>query len=241
MGYQPPMDTKPSDPTEKMMFYGIAGFVLLILLVIGSSYMNAQNFYVKPIDGATEIWQGKFAPKGSKMLISLPGVQYGDSVKDVYSKDDVYPIIFDYYIDKADTLLEVPGSPDFDGIKSYLNQALEYRTTKENAATAQSRLNNINLMVLQYRADVAASKGTIEDLQLSLKYLEDASDIDMDQLQKRRIDRKIAATTARLERLEAQAKAAKKAAAEKAAAEKAAAKEKEAGNPESSKEKQKAQ
>jgi hypothetical protein len=232
--YQPPVETKPSDPTEKMMKYGIAGFVLLILLVIGSSYMNAGNFYIKPVDGATEIWQGKFAPKGSRMLISLPGVVYTEPVKAIYTKDDVFPLIFNYYIEKADTLLDVPGLPDFEGVKSYLEQALAYSSTAELTAIASSRINNIDLLVLQYKADVAASKDTIEGLESSLRYLKEASDFDMDQLQKRRVDRKISDVSARLKALEAQA------AAEKEATEKAAAQKKEAENPDSSKEEQKA-
>ena len=130
--------------------------------------------------------------------------------------------------------MDVPGSPDFEGVKSYLKQALEYGSTAELAENAEGRLNNIDLLVLQYKADVAASRDTIDDLELSLKYLDEASDLDMDLLQKRRIDKKIAATSARLQVLEVQAEA-----TEKAAAEKAAAEEKAAENPDSSEEEQK--
>ncbi len=217
ISYQPPAETKPSDPAEKVLKYGIAAFVLLILLVIGSSFMNTRNFYIKPIDGATEIWQGKFAPKGAKLLISLPGMLYTDPVKDVYSKGDVIPLIFNYYIEKADTLLDVPGLPDFEGVKSYLNQALAYGTEPELAATARSRLNIIDLMVLLSKADVAASKDTIDGLEASLKYLKEAYGFEMDPLQKERIVQKTAAASARLQTLKAQA---------------AAPQEKKAGNPE---------
>jgi hypothetical protein len=203
--YQPSAETAAADPAGKLLKYGIAGFVVLILLVIGSSFMNARNFYIKPTEGATEIWQGTFAPKGARLMISLPGMFYTDPLKDVYSQSDVFPLIFRYYIDKADTLLDVPGLPDFEGVKSYLDQALEYAVTPELASAARSRLNTINLMVLLYKADVAASKDTINDLEASLKYLQEAYDVEMDQLQKELILQKTAAASAKLQLLKAQA------------------------------------
>ena len=196
---------KPSDPAEIMMKYGIAGFVLLVLLVIGASFLNTGKFYVKQTGGAIEIWQGKFAPKGSELVISLPGAHYTQPIQEVYTKADVYPMIFNYYIQKADTLLDVPGLPDFEGVRSYLNQALEYGTTAELAQAATSRLNTIDLMVLLYKADVAASKDSIEDLQSALTYWKEASKLEMDPLLKERIIQKTAAASARLETLKAQA------------------------------------
>lgn len=205
IGFQPPADSTPSDPTDKMMKYGIAGFILLVLLVIGASAMNTGNYYIKPIDGATEIWQGKFAPKGDRLLISLPGLVYTDPVQESYSKEDVFPLIFSYFIEKADTLLDVPGLPDFEGVKAYLNQALAYATTEKLAANARGRLDTIQLMVLLYKADVAVSKDTIEGLESALRLLKEASGLDADALQKERIIQKTAAATARLEALKAEA------------------------------------
>jgi len=182
VSYEPPDsgDTLPGDPMEKGMKYLAAAVVLLIALVVGSSMINNGKYYIRSTDGALEIFKGRFAPMGEELLISLPGVQQPEISKDVFSKTDVYPIIFDYYVEKADTLLKVPGLPDFEGIKQYLNKAMLYRTTPDSADAVFSRLNNIDLMILVYKADVAASKPTLADLQEAKGFLSEASRLDVD-------------------------------------------------------------
>jgi colicin import membrane protein len=181
VSYEPPDtdDTIPSDPMEKGMKYLAAVVAVLILLVIGSSMINQGKYYIHSTDGALEIFQGRFAPMGEKLLISLPGVQKPEKSKDIYSKTDVYPIIFNYYVEKADTFLKVPGLPDFEGIKKYLNKAMLYKTTPDSADAVYSRLNNIDLMILLYKADVAASKPTLSDLKEAKGFLTEASRLDL--------------------------------------------------------------
>jgi colicin import membrane protein len=181
VSYEPPDtdDTIPSDPMEKGMKYLAAVVAVLILLVIGSSMINQGKYYIHSTDGALEIFQGRFAPMGEKLLISLPGVQKPEKAKDIYSKTDVYPIIFNYYVEKADTFLKVPGLPDFEGIKKYLNKAMLYKTTPDSADAVYSRLNNIDLMILLYKADVAASKPTLSDLKEAKGFLTEASRLDL--------------------------------------------------------------
>ncbi len=36
--------------------------------------LNTGNYYLKDKAGALEIWKGRFAPMGEKILIILPGV-----------------------------------------------------------------------------------------------------------------------------------------------------------------------
>ena len=181
VSYEPPDsdDTIPSDPMEKGMKYLAAALAVLIVLVIGSSMVNQGKFYIHSTDGALEISQGRFAPMGEELLISLPGVQAPEKAKDIYSKTDVYPIIFNYYVEKADTFLKVPGLPDFEGIKKYLNKAMAYKTTPDSAEAVYSRLNNIDLMILLYKADVAASKPTLSDLKEAKGFLSEASRLDL--------------------------------------------------------------
>jgi len=181
VSYEPPDsdDTIPSDPMEKGMKYLAAALAVLIVLVIGSSMVNQGKFYIHSTDGALEISQGRFAPMGEELLISLPGVQAPEKAKDIYSKTDVYPIIFNYYVEKADTFLKVPGLPDFEGIKKYLNKAMAYKTTPDSADAVYSRLNNIDLMILLYKADVAASKPTLSDLKEAKGFLSEASRLDL--------------------------------------------------------------
>ena len=181
VSYEPPDsdDTIPSDPMEKGMKYLAAVVAILIVLVIGSSMINQGKYYIHSTDGALEIIQGSFAPMGEKLLISLPGVQQPVKAKDIYSKTDVYPLIFNYYVEKADTLLKVPSIPDFEGIKKYLNNAMVYKTTPDSAEAVYSRLNNIDLMILLYKADVAASKPTLSDLKEAKGFLSEAGRLDL--------------------------------------------------------------
>ena len=203
----PPADTLPADPAEKMLYYGGAGFVLLVLIVVLASWMNTQRYFVKTSDGAVGIWQGKFAPKGAKHLISFPGLQMAEPVKDVYSANEVFPIIYQYYLDKADMLLEVPGMPDFDGVNEYLDKSQAYATTREMKNTIKSRLDAINLMVLLYKADVATSKNNLEDLGSALGYLKEALAYKMHELDSARIKQKVELVTTKIKDLKAAAKA----------------------------------
>ena len=191
--YGPPDydDTISPDPLKKAVKYLIAAFVVLVALIIHTSMQNMNNYYLRAAHGALEIWQGKFSPMGKELLISLPGAQPPDPIKDVYSRTDVFPLIFDYYVEKADMLLEVSGMPDFKGVKKYLNRALSYATSDTPIKAAYDRLNNIELMILLYKADVAASKATISNLKDAKVYLTQASKLDVDKPQAEMIKQKI--------------------------------------------------
>lgn len=214
-GQAPPPPVDPGDPTEKMMQYGIGGFVVLVLLVVIASWMNTQNYYVKSSNGAIDIWQGKFAPKGMKHIMNIPGIQPPATAKDTYSQNDVFPLICQYYVDKADTLLDVPGMPDFDGVKDYLNRSKQYAVSADMKSLVKSRLDALDLMVLLYKAEVSASKNTIEDLETAKGLLKKALGYPMDTLEETRIEQKAEAVTAKLKKLKSAAKTEKKAKSKK--------------------------
>ena len=199
------VDTTVDDPMEKAMKYAAAVFVLLVALIIATSAMNSNKYYIKPSDGTVEIWQGSFSPMGEELLIMLPGVQPPETIKDVYSKTDVYPLISNSYVEKADTLLQVPGIPDFDGIRAYLNKAMSYAVSAESSQIAQVRLNNLDLMILMYKADVAAGKGTVADLEDAKGYLAEAARLDVDVLKLDLVAQKMAAIDDTLAKLKAEA------------------------------------
>ena len=202
----PPVEKQPADPANRMMLFGLAGFVFLVLLVIIASWMNTGNFYIKSSQGAIDIWQGKFAPKGAKLLMSVPGVTLPEPAKDRYIKADVFPLVYQYYLDKADMLLEVPGMPDFEGVKSYLNKSQSYATSSEMKNVINGRLNAISLMVLLYKADVAGSKDSVEDLETARGLFKKALSYPMDEIESTRIKRKADAVSKRLDKLKAAAK-----------------------------------
>jgi hypothetical protein len=181
-----------TNSAKKRWLLVITGFIFIILmgLVIRASYHNTKKYYLKSTAGAVEIWQGTFSPGGKKRILIMPGVQMPAEIKDVYAKQDVYPLAFKFYVSKADVIMEVPGMPDFVGIKSYLNRALSFATTEELHQTAHARINQIDRLILLYKADVAAIKGTPSGLETALDYLEQAAELNPDEIETELIQKK---------------------------------------------------
>jgi hypothetical protein len=179
------------EPISRAIKYGIAAMALIVLLLLGISYNNSSKYYIHPKEGAIEIWKGRFSPKDRQFFMVLHGVQLDQEVKAIYSRNDVYPMVFDYYLEKADTLLEVPGLPDFEGIKGYLYQARSYAITPVTKDEVKGRLNSIERMILLYKADVAVSKNTEDSLKAALKDLQKASSLVANPTQQQEIDQKI--------------------------------------------------
>ncbi|MEJ2219607.1 MAG: hypothetical protein P8X80_02225 [Desulfobacterales bacterium] len=170
---------------KKRRFLFITAFVFIILmgLVIRVSYDNTAKYYLRPAAGAVEIWQGTFSPGEKKRILIMPGVQMPVKTKAVYAREDVFPLAFKFYVSKADALMEVPGMPDFVGIKSYLNRALSFATTDDLRQTAHGRINQIDRLILLYKADVAATKGTRSGFETALDYLDQAAELNPDEIE----------------------------------------------------------
>jgi len=155
----------------------------LLCITIVTSHSNRNNYYVKFKAGAVEISKGRFSPLGKELFIIMPGAQPPSPVKKVYSREEIFPYITKYYIDKADAVLDVPGLPDFDGIRTYLNKSLSYAITPDLQKEAGIRLDRIDRMVLIYKADIATSKDTIPELKAALEYLNRASSLGPDAIE----------------------------------------------------------
>jgi hypothetical protein len=175
-----PQRTLPFWLSKKRLLFGSAVIIFIILmgLVIHTSFYNRSNYYLRSAAGAVEVW------------LIMPGIQIPPKIKDVYSKTDVYPLAFDFYVSKADALMEVPGMPDFVGIKSYLNRALFFATTKSLRQTAEARINQIDRMILFYKADVATTKGTRAGLEAALGYLDEVAKLNPDDIETELIKKK---------------------------------------------------
>ena len=165
------------------------GAVILLLLMV--SYTNSSKFYVEPKDNAVEIWKGRFSPKDKRFYMVLHGTQLLGKAKDVYSREEVFPMIFEYYLGKADTLLEVPGLPDFEGIKTYLKDASGYALSNDKRKRVADRLYNIDRMILLYKADVSISQGTLKSLDAAIKHLNSAQVLITNTAQEQEIRQKI--------------------------------------------------
>ncbi|MCG6910933.1 MAG: hypothetical protein LJE94_12515, partial [Deltaproteobacteria bacterium] len=225
ISYAPPPDaSKPSEPGNRMAQIGLGGLGFLILLIVIASFLNHNRYYLKPVNGAVEVWQGNFAPKGASRLISLPGIELPDKTQQDYRRDDVFSLIYSYYRDKAATLLEVEGMPDFDAEKAYLEKALSYSTTPAEKASAQARINNIDLMALMSKADAAIDKNSTASLKAALGYLKEAAGLDLEDIQQELVAKKTTQARQMLDELEHRAAEAQKAANEAKLAEEKAKK-----------------
>ena len=208
----PPKAAEPADTASRPMKIAIGVFALLILLIISASYMNKKKFYIKPVNGAIEVWQGNFAPKGTSLLVSLPGKKLNAPVKEVYTRQEVYPLVFNYYKDKAITMMDVKGVPDFEAVKFYLEQALCYNSTAKEKADVNYRINNIDYMVMMSKADAAMSKKTVASYETALQYLGQAAKLDLEDFQEEQIKKKAELAKTTLKELKEKEAAAQKAA-----------------------------
>ena len=176
-GRHSPRKPPKADPIDRVVKFFIAGLVLLILILIGSSYANTKNYYIKIADGNLEIWKGSFAPMGQTPLVKLVGIKPPPSIKPVYAQSEALTLAFNYYLDKADKLTEVKGIPDFEKTRAFLARSEAYATTQKQRTTIHGRLSHIDLMLLIYKADVASAKGTIDAFKKALNYLEGAGSL----------------------------------------------------------------
>jgi len=183
---------KGKEPMERTVKYFIAAIACAFVLIISASISNVGKYYLKTSDGSLEIWQGNFAPLGEEKLVRMPGEKAPKAVKPVYEREEVFPLAFNYYVAKADALLNQPDVSDLEKIRFYVNKAISFGTTEEIRKIAYDRMKKIDLMMYLSKADIAASKGASGDFQTALDYLSKAAPlVDKESSQAQLIARKI--------------------------------------------------
>jgi hypothetical protein len=184
---------------------GLVSLVVLVLIgvIIYTSHLNTNKYYLQPYAGALEVWQGTFSPAGKKRVVIMPGVRPPAEIKPIYSQQEVYPIIFNHYLEQADALIHAPGVFDFADIKIYLDRALEFATYDIHRAAVKTRLNRIDRVILYYKADVAASKGSIASLEAAVEFLDQAASLGPDEIESELISKKKQALEASIKNLKA--------------------------------------
>ncbi len=202
-GFKDASSQQDADPVSKAAKMLVVGIGIVVLLILMTSYSNSSKYFIQPKDNAIEIWKGRFSPKDNRFFMVLHGTQYSGKIKAVYTRDEVYPLVFNYYLEKADTLLEVPGLPDFDGIKIYLNDARKFAINKNMRKTISLRINSIERMILLYKADVAISKGTVKSIDAAIKHLTSAQKLIANPAQGQEIQQKLNLATSLKAALEA--------------------------------------
>ncbi|MCK4788739.1 MAG: hypothetical protein KAV87_33660 [Desulfobacteraceae bacterium] len=174
--YQPAASVSSGgpEPMAKGIKVGLWALVVLMAIIIGTSFSNRAKFYLKDVDGVVQVWRGKFAPAGEELLLSLDGIKTQEPRKDVYTREEICPIVFSYFQDKADAVLDEPRGPDFGKIKVHLFQAASYAPTKELREKVRLRLKSMDFIVLFHKADIAFGRGTLPDLEAARAYLDRA-------------------------------------------------------------------
>ncbi|MBW1898183.1 MAG: hypothetical protein JRI61_03895 [Deltaproteobacteria bacterium] len=184
-------NVEEKDPSRKILFTIAACLIIIFTPIIIASHINTGKYYLEVTDGALELWQGDFEPMGKELTITMPGAVPPEVIKEVYSKEEVFPIVSGYLINKADNLLEAKGLPDFLYIKSTLNTAKTYAVTKPLLQDINNRLTRIDFMVFLYEADVAAGMGTVEGRKSAIGHLKKAAMLDLGPLEAEMISKKI--------------------------------------------------
>ncbi len=213
----------------RLVKLGALGLLAIFALLIASSHANTRNFYIAAEDGAVEIRRGIFAPMGTTRLILMPGQVMPAEPKEVYTWQDAFALIHQFYIDRADALLEVPGVPDTAGVLASLEKALHYAPDKPSHAAALGRLASMRMQILLQKAEAALNRGSSDDARAALEYLREARDLRLSPAEVALVDHQLAAAEQSLaDRRRAEAEAAALA-AEKQALEEAAGVEAAAG------------
>lgn len=190
-----------SDRMKKYIFIVIIAALLFITIMASNS--NRNNYYVRYKDGAVEIFKGRFSPLGKELFILMPGAQPPAPEKKIYSREEIFPYITRYYIDKADKVLEEPGLPNFDVIRNYLNKSLSFAITADLQNEASIRLNRIERMVFLYKADIAASKESLSELKTAFEFLKRSTTLGPDAIESELIRQKMESVRKRITDLEA--------------------------------------
>ena len=87
--------------------------------------------------------------------------------------------------------MDVPGSPDFAGIKKALNRAMSFAITTDMRKTVNAKIDSIDRMILLYKADAAAGRGTVAGLQNAMAYLKKAASLRPGEIEANLINQKL--------------------------------------------------
>lgn len=192
------------EPGSKFLRNASIAVAAVIFMLLVYSYTNSRDYYIIEKDGTVEIRRGSFAPMGDDPLITLTGVPAPEVPKDVYTWQEAYTLIYTYYINRADTLVEAPGVPDAGALKENLELAVKYAPDREMMEGAKGRLVSLNLQLAIQKASAAINRRTIESVQKGLDILKSAKTMGLSEAETAMVDSQIASAEALLTKLEAE-------------------------------------
>lgn len=189
--YTPP----PEEPVDKTVKYAIGAFAFVIAILLLASMSNSNKFYFKQNDQMVELWQGRFAPMGERVVASFsdPKIMEIVSKQETYTKKQAFGILSDYFVNRADEILKAGETPDLKTAKSYLTHASNYARSDSEQEAIRMRLNSIRFLVLLGKADLALNKGTESEFEAAKGYLAQAIPVASTDLQKDVLMKRLAA------------------------------------------------
>lgn len=187
--------TPPEEPMDKTVKYAIGAFAFVLAVLLMASFSNSSKFYFKQSKQAVELWQGRFAPMGEKLVATFPDLTMIEGLprQESYSKKQAHGVVFDYLVGKADDILYADKTPDLKTVRTYLGNASKYATSRTQRQAIQLRLNSINFLVLSGKADLALAKGGMEDFEAAKRFLAEAIPYASTDVQKETVTKRLAA------------------------------------------------
>ncbi|MFO7749612.1 MAG: hypothetical protein R6V54_05915, partial [Desulfobacteraceae bacterium] len=129
-------DSPPASADDKPMNKNLvaAGICLLfiIALILNASIANSKKFYIQETSQGVEILKGNFSPISKTRIALLKGADISGKTEEVYTKNQVLPIPFHFYLDKADELLKTPNNTAFPKALDLVNKAALYASTVQD-------------------------------------------------------------------------------------------------------------
>jgi transposase-like protein len=192
---EPKMVREPQKPMGMKFKCAIFVLVLVIAVLFWASISNLNKFYFKQNDKMVELWQGRFAPMGERLVASFSDPKILEAVpeQEACTKKQAFSILSDYFIKRSDELLNAGETPDLKTVKSYLTHASNYAQSQSEQQAIKMRLSSIELLVLLSKADLALSKGTLPDFEAARGYLAQAIRVASTDLQKEVLTKRLAA------------------------------------------------
>jgi len=186
---QPKRWQEPQEPMDSTLKYTICGigalaFVTAILLL--ASWYNSNKFYFKQDDRKVDLWQGRFAPKGERLVDSFPDPRILEAVPEqkAYTKKQAFGIVSDHLVKRADEVLNKGEARDLKRGESYLTSASNYVLSVPEREAVRIRLNSIEFVVLMGKTNLALNKTPVPGFQAAWGYLAQAVPVAFTDLQK---------------------------------------------------------
>ncbi|WP_179953252.1 cell envelope integrity protein TolA [Desulfobotulus mexicanus] len=144
-----------SEAIVKNMLTAGACIAAIFVLIIGSSISNKSQYFIKTNKDSIEIWQGAFSPRGKNHILTLPGVTGPEVAKEAYTRSEVMPLAFNFYMDKAIEESRKRGTPDFDKVEKLLKKAQSFASSQDERQAVAARLQAITKTIENYKAEIA--------------------------------------------------------------------------------------